>query len=124
MRIKELMIFIILLITLFSGCVEEQKSGPQEKTPSEIATEFMTLLLGNNYGEAYNYFNFTVKQQFTIIQFKGTWEYYTTTYGEFESIREIRTSFESGFDVVRINTTFANGYVITFSLVFNDSQEI
>ena len=124
MKIKELMIFFILLITIFSGCVEEQKSVPQEKTSSEIATEFITFLLENNYERAYNYFNATVKKQFTIVQFKGTWEYYTNTYGEFESIREIRTSFESGFDVVRINTTFANGYELTFRLVFNDSQEI
>jgi hypothetical protein len=124
MKIKDFIILFILLIAQFSGCIEEQKSVPKQKTPSEIATEFMTFLFENNYEGAYDYFNATVKQQFTIVQFKGTWEYYTNTYGEFELIREIWTSIESGFDIVRINTTFSLGYVITFKLVFNASQEI
>ena len=35
MKIQKLIIFFILLITIVAGCVEEQKSVPQEKTSTE-----------------------------------------------------------------------------------------
>ena len=117
-------IVIILIITFYTGCVEEQKSETTEKTTSEIATEFITYLSQGNYNTAYNYFNSTVKNQFSFVQFQGTWEYFTGTYGEFESIQDTIPSTESGFNIVRINCTFADGYVITFRIVFDELNEI
>ncbi len=117
-------IVIILIITFYTGCVEEQKSETTKKITSEIATEFITYLSQGNYNTAYNYFNSTVKNQFSFAQFQGTWEYFTGTYGEFESIQDTIPSTESGFNIVRINCTFADGYVITFRIVFDDLKEI
>ena len=117
-------IVIILIITFYTGSVEEQKSETTEKTTSEIATEFITYLSQGNYNTAYNYFNSTVKNQFSFVQFQGTWEYFTGTYGEFESIQDTIPSTESGFNIVRINCTFADGYVITFRIVFDELNEI
>jgi len=117
-------IVIILIITFCTGCVEEQKSETTEKTTSEIATEFITYLSQGNYNTAYNYFNSIVKNQFSFAQFQGTWEYFTGTYGEFESIQDTIPSTESGFNIVKINCTFADGYVITFRIVFDDLKEI
>jgi len=117
-------IVMIAIIVFSTGCIEEQKSETTKKTTSEIATEFITYLSQGNYNTAYNYFNSTVKNQFSLAQFQGTWEYFTVTYGEFESIQDTIPSNESGFNIVRINCTFADGYVITFRIVFDDLKEI
>lgn len=123
-KVTIISILIMIMVASFSGCIEEQKPETTEKTTSEIATEFMTHLSQGNYNSAYNYFDSTVKDVFSLVQFQGTWEYYTGTYGEFESIQDTIPSTEEGFDIVRINCTFADGYVITFRLVFNDSKQI
>lgn len=115
---------MIVIMISYTGCVEEQKSETTKKTTSEIATEFITYLSEGNYNTAYNYFNSTVKNQFSFAQFQGTWEYFTGTYGEFESIQDTIPSNELGFNIVRINCTFADGYVITFRIVFDNLKEI
>jgi len=118
-------LLIILTISAFiSGCIEEKEPVEEEKTTSEIAIDFISNLSNGNYLEAYNYFNSTVKSQLSIEQLQGTWEYYTGTYGEFQSIQDKIASNESGFQIVRINCTFADEYVITFRFVFNESKEI
>ena len=123
MRKVILGIVLLVIIASFSGCVEEKESETK-KTTEEIATDFITYLSQEKYNNAYNYFNSTVKDQFSFSQFKGTWEYFTGTYGDFESIRDTIPSNESGFDIVRINCTFAEGYVITFRIVFDELKEI
>jgi len=124
MKVKVILIFFTILFAVLSGCIEEQKQDSNEKTTTEITIEFMIYLLESDYESAYAYFDATVKNQFTLTQFKETWEYYTGTYGEFESIRDTKASVESGFDIVRINCTFSDGYSITFRFVFNDSKKI
>jgi len=120
-----IILLIILTISAFiSGCIEEKEPVEEKKTTSEIATDFISNLSNGNYLEAYNYFNSTVKSQLSIEQFQGSWEYYTGTYGEFQSLQDKIASNESGFQIVRINCTFADGYVITFRFVFNESKEI
>jgi esterase/lipase len=116
-------IVLLVIIASFSGCIEE-KEPETKNTTEEIATAFITFLSQEKYANAYNYFNSTVKNQFSFSQFKGTWEYFTGTYGEFESIRDKIPSNESGFEIVMINCTFAEGYVITFRIVFDDLKEI
>jgi esterase/lipase len=117
-------IIMITIIVFHSGCIEEQKSKTSEKTTSEIATEFITYLSQGNYETAYSYFNSTVKNQFSFAQFQGTWEYFIVTYGEYESIQNTIPSTESGYNIIRINCTFTDGYVITFRIVFDGLNEI
>lgn len=122
---NKIMLILVLIIGLavFTGCFED-KPVIKGKTTTEIAIEFINYLSEGDYNDAYNYFNSTVKSQFSLEQFQGTWEYYTVTYGEFESIQDTISTNESGFNIVRINCVFEDGYVITFRLVFNNSKEI
>ena len=116
-------IILIVILTVFSGCLEE-KQEPAEKTILDIANDFITSLSVENYNAAYNYFSINITVQLSLEQFKSLWNYYTSTYGSVESIQGSTQSYEQGFDIVRINCTFADRYVITFRLVFDDKKEI
>lgn len=124
---KKITIIVILLLTIiscFSGCVEEQKPEPTEKTTKEIALEFMNNILDENMSSAYNYFSPIMKNQFSYNQFEETWNYLETTYGKFKLINDASESFEEGYDIVFINCTFTNDYFIIFKIVFDTNKEI
>lgn len=114
-------VIIIAMIAVFSGCVEEQQP---EKTTTEIALEFMNIILEGNLSDAYNYFSPLTKSQFSYDQFESTWDYIETTYGDFKSIEDTSESVEEGYDIVFVNCTFTNDYFIIFKIVFEENKEI
>jgi len=117
-------VVIVTIIAAFSGCIEEQKPEPTEKTKKEIALEFMNNILEENLSIAYNCFSPLMKSQFSYNQFESTWNYIETTYGDFESISDTSESIEDGYDIVFINCTFTNDYFIIFKIVFDENKEI
>lgn len=123
---KKITIIVLLLtiISCFSGCVEEQKPEPTEKTTKEIALEFMNNILDENMSSAYNYFSPIMKNQFSYNQFEETWNYLETTYGKFKLINNASESSQEGYDIVFINCTFTNDYFIIFKIVFDTNKEI
>ncbi len=123
-KIITISIVILTIMTVFSGCMEEQKPEPTEKTTKDIALEFMSTVLDENLSDAYNYFSPLMKNQFSYDQFEGTWNYIETTYGNFESIGDTSESVEDGYDIVFINCTFTDNYFIIFKIVFDENKEI
>ena len=123
-KIITISIVILTIITVFSGCMEEQKPEPTKKTTKDLALEFMSTVLEENLSDAYNYFSPFMKNQFSYDQFEGTWIYIETTYGNFESIGDTSESVEDGYDIVFINCTFTDNYFIIFKIVFDENKEI
>lgn len=123
MKIKIIIITFVIITAIFSGCMEEEKKS-EEKTNSEIAIEFMTLILNGNLSGAYDYFSSLMTEQFSYAQFEGTWDYIEETYGELDSIVNTTESVEDGYDIIFINCTFANDYYIIFKIVFEKNKEI
>jgi len=123
-KITTIIIVIITLMAVFSGCAEEQKPEAAEKTTTDIALEFMNVILEGNFSKTYTYFSSTMKDQFSYDQFESTWNYIETTYGDFESIKDSSESVEEGYDIVFVNCTFTNDYYIIFKIVFEENKEI
>jgi len=123
LKLKIMLVTIILITAISTGCNEEEKKI-EEKTDSEIAIEFMTLILNENLTGAYDYFSSSMTNQFSYDQFVGTWEYIEKTYGELDSIVNTTESVEDGYDIIFINCTFANDYYIIFKIVFENNNEI
>ncbi len=117
-------ITISIITATLSGCVEEDEKEPIEKTTTELAVEFMNIILQEKLSEAYNYFSPLMKSQFSFDQFEGTWNYIETTYGDFESIRDTSESAEEDYDIIFVNCTFSNDYFIIFKIVFDENKEI
>ena len=47
-KIKTISVVLLLIIICFSGCNEEQKPEPTDKTEREISIEFMNHILDDN----------------------------------------------------------------------------
>ena len=123
-KVTTIIIGIITIIAVFSGCIEEKKPEATEKTTTEIALEFMNAILEGNLNSAYSYFSNLMKNQFSYDQFESTLNNIETTYGDFESLMDSSESIEEGYDIVFVNCTFTNDYFIIFKIVFDNKKEI
>jgi hypothetical protein len=112
----------IILSTLLSGCTQQEPDKPQ--TITDIAIEYITLLSETNYQQAYGLFNKDMKNAISLEYLQEIWEYYIETYGEFDSITSTSQTNMSGFDVILVNATFQNNYLIVFRVVFNEEKQI
>ena len=124
---KSLTFFIgtLLIITLFSGCIEEEiDENELDKTYDEIAIGFITFLGNNNYQNAYLLFNEEMISALTFEQLEELWDYYTTTYGQFQSIQNSHYEPINGYDLVYVNCSFEKGYIIVFRIVFDTQKNI
>lgn len=124
-KISIVLTLVVLIITgaLFSGCLEE-KTEKKELTFEDIAVNLMMNLSEENYDKAYNFFNSELKKSFSLNQLKTTWEYFTSVYGDFESIIDTYKTYDSGYDIVKLNCSFSNNYVLKFRIVFTENKEI
>ena len=111
-----IVIVIITILVVFSGCIEEKKPEATEKTTSDVALEFMNVILDRDLNSAYDYFSSIMKDQFSYAQFESTWSYIESTYGDFESIKDSSESVEDGYDIVFVNCTFTKDYYIIFKI--------
>ncbi|KYK33165.1 MAG: hypothetical protein AYK22_01255 [Thermoplasmatales archaeon SG8-52-3] len=115
-----IIIVILAIVSLFSGCIEEQ----EEKTISEIAIEFLTEIKQEKLNVAYTYFSPEMKNQFSLIQFENTWNTILNLYGDFQSIEDTSESIEEGYNIIFANCTFSSNYYIIFKIVFDQTKEI
>ena len=123
-KIIFLFISILLITSLFSGCLEEKESESKEKTYTEIAIEFLTNIKEGKLNAAYTYFSKEMKNQFSPSQFQDSWEMIVSLYGDFQSIDDTSESVEEGYDIIFVNCTFSNNYHIIFKIVFEQNKEI
>ena len=124
---KTLTFFIgmLLIITIFSGCIEEEiDENYLDKTFDEIANEFITFLGNNNYQNAYLLFNEEMKSALTLEQLEDLWDYYLTTYGQFQSIQNSQYKTINEYEIVNINCSFEKDYIIVFRIVFDTLKDI
>ena len=96
-----LIIFLMLLITVFMGCIdEENEPNENQKTYTEISIDFMNNLSQERYQEAYSYFNQDLKNALTMSQLKETWGYIIDIYGDLEEIIKTTSSIESNYTII------------------------
>jgi uncharacterized protein len=113
---------VLILSTMFTGCIQEQK----EKTKSniDIAIEYITFLSESKYQQAYAFFTVDMKNSISLESLQELWESYIEAYGEFESIGNTSQTNSSEFNIIFVNVTFQDQYLIVFRIVFNDEQQI
>jgi len=124
-KILSLLIMVSMIITLFSGCIEDAKEPiNNQKTHTEIAIAFMRNISEERYQEAYTYFNQDLKNVLSIPQLEETWEYLINIYGNFQEIIETINSTELNLSIIFINATFSENYLLIFKIVFDDNMKI
>jgi fermentation-respiration switch protein FrsA (DUF1100 family) len=117
----ELLIMMLLLGTVFVGCVEEQR--PVEKTLDEVAVDIVTLLMDHQYTAVYGYFNSSITTQITADQFQATWERQViSSYGNITGITGTRVVNESGYQVVYVTCTFSKDGTMDVKTAFNTQR--
>jgi len=119
-------VFIILILVVgFSGCIEETKEPiGNNKTHNEIATDFMNKLKQKEYDISYTYFSNEMKKSLPLSQLTSIWEYFISTYGDFDEIQETKLTIIDGYEVVYVNCTFTNNYILIFRIVFDVEKNI
>ena len=120
-----LIIFLMLLITVFMGCIDEgNEPNENQKTYTEISIDFMNNLSQERYQEAYSYFNQDLKNALTMSQLKETWGYIIDIYGDLEEIIKTTSSIELNYTIILINASFSEDYLLIFKIVFDDNKTI
>jgi pimeloyl-ACP methyl ester carboxylesterase len=109
---------IIIISNLFIGCIEESNEVDKEKTYTEITLEFITHLSKNNYPQAYSFFNEDMKNAISLEYLEEIWEFYIESYGSFNEINQTRQTIINNYEVVFVNCTFENNYLIVFRVIF------
>lgn len=114
----ERLIVILILASLFAGCVEKQQ--PVEKTLEDVAVDIVTLLMDHKYTTVYGYFNGSITTQLTADQFQATWEQQVISfYGEITGIIGTRVANESGYQMVYVTCTFSKDGTMDVKTAFN-----
>ena len=124
-KLLGVLVAVLLLTIVFSGCQEDTKEPIENnKTHIEIATDFMNKLQQKKYDISYKYFNNEMKNSLPLSQLKSTWEYFILTYGDFNDINETIQTLIEGYEVVYVNCTFNNNYLLIFRIVFDADKKI
>ena len=125
MKQKTCLIIIIILIgSLLSGCTKEEPQ-PTMKTIEEVAVTIVTLLMENNYTGVYNFFNSSITSQITAEEFADIWEQQVTpTHGTITKIGQTRTTNESGFSIVYVTCNFSKIGSLDIKIMFNSDRKV
>jgi hypothetical protein len=126
---KQMVSSIILMIvigTVFSGCVQEQQEQePLVQTSEEVAVYIVTLLMEHNFTGMYSFFNTSITAQITAEQFESIWrEQLAVSYGNITRIVRSRVVNESGFEVVYVTCNFTKVQVLDIKITFNTEQKV
>ena len=65
-----------------------------------------------------------MKSALTLEQLEDLWDYYLTTYGQFQSIQNSQYKTINEYEIVYINCSFEKGYIIVFRIVFDTQKNI
>jgi len=124
-KIIGILLAISFVLTMFTGCVEENKN-PNENTKNyvEIATDFINALKQQQYANAYSYFSAEMKNSLPQEQLKTIWENFIATYGSFEEIQQTRQTMANNYTIVYVNCTFSNNYLLVLRIVFDEQKNI
>jgi uncharacterized protein len=116
-------VVMILVGTLFSGCVQEQK--PAEKTFEELAVDIVSLLKDKNYSGVYSYFNSSIATQITVEQFQGIWEQQVIApNGNLTKVVATRLTNETGYPIVFVTCNFSKQNVLDVKIIFNAQKKV
>lgn len=126
---KQMVSSIILMIvigTIFSGCVQEQQQQePLVQTSEEVAVYIVTILMEHNFTGVYSFFNTSIAAQITAEQFESIWrEQLAVSYGNITRIVRSRMVNESGYEVVYVTCNFTKVQVLDIKITFNTKQKV
>jgi len=114
---------MILVGTMFSGCVQEQK--PAIKTTEDLAIDIVTLLMDKNYTGVYSYFDSSITTNITAEQFQDVWaQRIITPNGNLTKIVKTRLTNESGYLIVYVTCNFTKQNVLDVKIVFNNQNKV
>ena len=116
-------VVMILVGTMFSGCVQQQK--PAGKTSEELAVDIVSFLKDKNYSGVYSYFNSSITTQITVEQFQSIWEQQIITpNGNLTKVVATRLTNEAGYPVVYVTCNFTKQNVLEVKIIFNAQDKV
>jgi len=128
-KIQDILIIIIIILgVLFSGCIEnnlENNKEPPVETVEDIAVNLMYNFANGTIDEIYNdVFTDEIKQQASLDQFILIWNQITGQYGDFVEINNIKTTNELGYIVVYVTCYYSVLGNLDTRIVFNSDNKI
>jgi uncharacterized protein len=127
-RILSAIVLMFLAVTLFAGCVQQQKPDDQQppvKTIEDIAVQLVTLLMENNYTGVYGFFNTSITSQITADDFANIWtQQISAPNGNITRIVRIRSTNESGYSVVYVTCNFSKVLFLDVKIFFNTEEKV
>jgi len=119
-----IMIIIILLAAILSGCTEEKRQ-PDVKKIEDVAVDIVTFLMESNYSAVYSFFNSSITSQITAEEFADIWEEQVIpSHGTITKIVRTRVTNESGFGVVYVTCNFSKIDVLDVKISFNSEKKV
>lgn len=117
-----------LLISILSGCTEQQNNNnqPSEETiPLETqATYYVENLTAGNYSYTYQNFTDEMKSALSIEDLQDLWESLITNYGTIEEIIKTEKKEEQGYQVVYVTCYFSKEELLNLRFVFDEKIRI
>lgn len=124
--IKRLTVLLILAVLLFAAASCGGNQAPLEPLEGEItdlAGEFIVLLVEGDYKSAAGFFNATMLKAMPARKLGQTWQGLLKQAGPYVGEVDKKTDVVQGFDVVFVTTEFANSNMI-IRVVFDSDKRV
>ncbi len=129
-QLISLIIILILISTVFSGCTENESNDENKNPPSnEVSLEtksryYIENLTNENYETVFEEFTSEMKSVFPIKDLQYAWESLLSTYGTFEEIVRTKQTEELGYQIVYVTCSFSTLGFLDLRFVFDDQDRI
>lgn len=127
-KINSVLIIVgCVLLSLLSGCIEQQKQStdqPEEIPLDTKAEQYIENLTAGNYEKVYNSFTKDMKDALPIQNLEYLWKSLIDTYGILEQIVKSNISEVQGNQAVYVTCSFSKYGFLDIRFVFNEQEKI
>lgn len=124
---KKILVFwlMIMLVTVAVSCSREPESidPPLTGEITDLASEFVSYLVKDNYAVAGGMFDATMRKALPKDKLEQTWQALLEQVGAYIREADKRTEEIEGYDVVYVTAEFENAF-IDIKVVFNSERRI
>lgn len=125
---KKILTSLFLIVFIFMGSANNQaiRQSQVENEITDLAVKFITDLSRRDFDKAVTEYVYSSEMQeiisksFLRDQF---WDFFTTSYGDYQKITGVETSELQGYDIISVNTSFVQAK-IKMNIVFDQNQRI
>lgn len=122
MKTYTILILILVLSSSFISCGEKE-DVPKVGDLTPLATEFVELLVKEDFANAVKNFDNTMKGVMSEVNLQEAWHGLLAQSGSFKRQTGVRQTQEQGFNIVFVTCEFERS-TINIKVVFNKANEI